>query len=67
MGAEWRRKNLVCTINDGVVTVQEEQVKAVPPELMALFERSELEKYFTTAEIDEAEASGVGPAPLDWE
>lgn len=67
MTAEWRRKVLVSTLSGGTVSVREEPGPAFPPELMALFDRSELEKYFTVAEIDEAEASGVGPAPLDWE
>ena len=67
MSPEWRRRVLVCTLSGGAVSVQEEPAPVVPPELMALFDRQELEKYFTSAEIDEAEASGVGPAPMEWE
>jgi succinate dehydrogenase / fumarate reductase flavoprotein subunit len=67
MSPEWRRKVLVSTMADGVVSVTEGPAPVFPPELMALFERSELEKYFTTEEIDAAEASGIGPAPLEGE
>ncbi len=67
MSAEWRRKVLASTMTNGEVTVQEEPAPVFPPELMALFERSELENYLTAAEIDAAASSGIGPAPLDWE
>ncbi|MEO7126166.1 MAG: fumarate reductase/succinate dehydrogenase flavoprotein subunit [Nakamurella sp.] len=67
MNAEWRRKVLGSTLSNGVVTVQEQPAPVFPPELMALFDRSELENYLTVAEIDEAESLHVGPAPLDWE
>ncbi len=67
MDPEWRRKMLECTLSGGGISVTEKPARPMPPELMALFERSELEKYFTIAEIDEAEASGVAAAPLEGE
>jgi succinate dehydrogenase / fumarate reductase flavoprotein subunit len=67
MNAEWRKKLLECRMQDGRVSVTEKLAPPVRPDLMALFERSELKKYFTDAEIDEADASGVGPAPLEGE
>jgi succinate dehydrogenase / fumarate reductase flavoprotein subunit len=67
MNAEWRRKILVSTLAEGKVTVQEAPAPVFPPELLALFDRDELKKYFTAEEIDAAEASGVAPAPLEGE
>jgi succinate dehydrogenase / fumarate reductase flavoprotein subunit len=59
MNADWRRKLLVCEMADGEVRVSEKLAPPVRPDLLALFERSELSKYFTDAELDEAEASRV--------
>jgi succinate dehydrogenase / fumarate reductase flavoprotein subunit len=67
MDPEWRRTLLECELVDGEVRVTRVPGPKVAPELMALFDRHELEKYFTAEEIDEAEASGVGPAPLEGE
>lgn len=57
MNADWRRKLLECSLVDGQIVVEEKPAPVVAPELMALFERDELEKYFTQEEIDEAEAA----------
>jgi succinate dehydrogenase / fumarate reductase flavoprotein subunit len=59
MNADWRRKLLVCEMADGEVRVREKLAPPVRPDLLALFERSELSKYFTDAELDEAEASRI--------
>ncbi len=67
MNAEWRRKLLECRMDGDGVSVTEKLAPPVRPDLMALFERSELKKYFTDAEIDEAAAAGTGPAPLEGE
>lgn len=67
MDANWRRTLLECQYVDGQVSVARIPGPKVAPELMALFDRHELEKYFTEEEIAEAEASGVGPASLEGE
>jgi succinate dehydrogenase / fumarate reductase flavoprotein subunit len=59
MNSDWRRKLLVCAMTDGEVRVTEKLAPPVRPDLLALFERSELAKYFTDDELDEAEASLV--------
>jgi succinate dehydrogenase / fumarate reductase flavoprotein subunit len=62
MNAEWRRKLLQCLMDGERVSVTEKVAPPVRADLMALFERSELKKYFTEAEIDEAEATGATAA-----
>jgi succinate dehydrogenase / fumarate reductase flavoprotein subunit len=53
MSAEWRKVNLICSLNgkkDGIDVVQQ----PMPPmrsELLALFKRDELKKYYTEQEL----------------
>jgi len=59
MSAEWRQKNLICRANYdefgmGDVTVTERPSPTIRPDLLALFERDELAKYLTDAELSEA-------------
>jgi len=53
MSAEWRRVNLICSQNaacDGIdVAVQ--PMPAMRPDLLTLFKKDELQKYFTNEEI----------------
>jgi succinate dehydrogenase / fumarate reductase flavoprotein subunit len=52
MNPEWRRVNLVCTIDgSGAVSVERKPLPTIPAELLTLFERSELGKYFTDEEL----------------
>jgi succinate dehydrogenase / fumarate reductase flavoprotein subunit len=52
MSAEWRQVNLVCTANDAdEVTVVHQPLPEMPRRLQELFERSELAKYLTDAEL----------------
>ena len=51
MDADWRRVLLVCTPGaDGIEVARKEQVP-MRPDLLELFERNELAKYFTDAEL----------------
>ena len=43
--------NLVCVVDGAGVTVSQQPIPTMPDELLSLFERSELEKYFTEAEL----------------
>jgi succinate dehydrogenase / fumarate reductase flavoprotein subunit len=65
MDPQWRKTLLECQLIDGKVQVTRIPGPKVDPRLMALFDRHELEKYFTDEEIDEA--SGAAPAPLEGE
>ena len=52
MDPEWRRVNLVCRkASDGSIDLVHQPSISMAPALMALFERSELEKYLTAEEL----------------
>ncbi|MCW2497277.1 fumarate reductase/succinate dehydrogenase flavoprotein subunit [Jatrophihabitans sp.] len=53
MNPEWRKVNLICAQNaDGTgIDVVRQPMPPVRPDLLALFEKSELKKYFTEEEI----------------
>lgn len=60
MSAQWRQVLLVCSSRpDGSIEVAQEPITPIRPDLLALFERSELEKYLTPEELDTAQL----PAP----
>jgi succinate dehydrogenase / fumarate reductase, flavoprotein subunit len=52
MEPKWRQINLVCSVTDaGDVDLVHQPVPAMRPELLALFEKSELAKYMTEEEL----------------
>jgi succinate dehydrogenase / fumarate reductase flavoprotein subunit len=51
MSAQWRLKTLVCSAEGPGITVVEEPMTAMRPDQLALFERTELSKYLTEAEL----------------
>ena len=52
MDPQWRQVNLVCSkAPDGSIELRHQPSLAMDPLLMALFERSELEKYLTPEEL----------------
>jgi succinate dehydrogenase / fumarate reductase flavoprotein subunit len=52
MDPNWRKVNLVCTINEsGEVVLTRQPVPPIPAELLELFDRSELAKYMTEEEL----------------
>ncbi|WP_033437163.1 fumarate reductase/succinate dehydrogenase flavoprotein subunit [Saccharothrix sp. NRRL B-16314] len=52
MDPDWRRKLLVCTLSDSAVDVVEEPQIPIRPDLLALFEHSELQKYLAADELE---------------
>jgi succinate dehydrogenase / fumarate reductase, flavoprotein subunit len=61
MDPQWRRVNLVCALDGGEsVTVRRQPLPPMPPELLALFEWSELARYMTGDELE-----AVPGAPSD--
>ena len=57
MSPEWRRINLVCSLEDtGEVHLERKPVPKMRVELLSLFERAELAKYLTDEELSEVEA-----------
>jgi succinate dehydrogenase / fumarate reductase flavoprotein subunit len=57
MSAQWRRRSLICAIEGSGIAVTEQPITPIRPDLLALFERSELEKYLTTEEIATGDAA----------
>jgi len=53
MSARWRKVNLVCTLNSSRtgIDVVEQPMPPMRPDLLALFGREELKKYFTDEEL----------------
>ena len=58
MSATWRRKLLICAVDGDGIAVVEKPITPMRPDLLDLFERSELEKYLTNDELP-AEAAGT--------
>ena len=52
MSAEWRKVNLICGLDaDGEVTLRRQPMTPMRPDLLGLFEASELKKYMTDEEL----------------
>jgi succinate dehydrogenase / fumarate reductase flavoprotein subunit len=51
MSPEWRKVNLVCRPEDEGVRIDQQPLPVMPPELLSLFERDELNKYMTDEEL----------------
>ena len=51
MNSQWRQVTLVCRIVDGRIDVSKQETPTIPNELLSLFDLSELQKYFTEAEL----------------
>jgi succinate dehydrogenase / fumarate reductase, flavoprotein subunit len=51
MSDEWRKVNLVCRPDGDGVSVEQQPLPVMPPELLSLFDRDELSKYMTDAEL----------------
>ena len=51
MNPQWRQVTLVCRMAEGRIDVSKQQTPTIPNELLSLFDVSELQKYFTEAEL----------------
>jgi succinate dehydrogenase / fumarate reductase flavoprotein subunit len=57
MSPEWRKVNLICSLDGDRVSLKRQPMPPMREDLMALFERDELSKYYTDAELPPAEAA----------
>ena len=48
---QWRKVNLVCSLDGGEVQLTHQPVPAMRDDLLALFERTEMAKYLTDDEL----------------
>ena len=64
MRPEWRKINLLCSLEGDDILVTRQPVPAMREDLLALFDRSELEKYMTEEELPPvpAQAPASGPS-----
>jgi succinate dehydrogenase / fumarate reductase flavoprotein subunit len=54
MSAEWRKVNVICSLDGDRVSLRRQPMAPMRADLMALFERSELAKYYTDQELPAA-------------
>jgi succinate dehydrogenase / fumarate reductase, flavoprotein subunit len=59
MDPEWRRINLVCALDGDGVSIERQPLPPMRPDLLALFDRSELSKYMTDEELAELPTEGT--------
>ena len=57
MSAEWRKVNLICSLDGDRVTLRRQPMVPMRADLMSLFDRDELAKYYTAEELP-AQAEG---------
>jgi len=54
MSPEWRKVNLICSLDGDRVAIKRQPMPEMREDLLALFDRSELKKYLTEAELPPA-------------
>jgi succinate dehydrogenase / fumarate reductase flavoprotein subunit len=55
MSPDWRKVNIVCSLDGDRVALKRQPMAPMRPDLMALFDRDELAKYYTKEELPPAE------------
>ena len=60
MNPTWRKVNLVCALEGDDVKLAAQPVPSMPPQLLALFDRSEMAKYLTEEELAELDSVAAG-------
>jgi succinate dehydrogenase / fumarate reductase flavoprotein subunit len=54
MSPEWRKVNLICALDGDRVAIKRQPMTSMREDLLALFDRAELKKYYTEAELPPA-------------
>jgi succinate dehydrogenase / fumarate reductase flavoprotein subunit len=57
MSPEWRKVNLVCSLDGQRVSIKQQPMDPMRPDLLDLFDRGELSKYYTEQELPPAPAA----------
>jgi len=63
MSPEWRKVNLICSLDGDRVALRRQPMIPMRADLLALFDRAELEKYLTEPELPPEPAPDSAPAP----
>jgi succinate dehydrogenase / fumarate reductase flavoprotein subunit len=64
MSAEWRKVNLICSLEGDRVAIKQQPMAPMREDLLALFDIDELNKYYTEAELPPAAGTAQ---PVDSE
>ena len=62
MSPEWRKVNVICTLDGDRVALKEQPMAPMREDLLALFDRGELEKYYTDQELPPDTETASPPA-----
>ncbi len=62
MSPQWRKVNLILTLSGDQVAMTRQPLPKVRPDLLALFEKSELKKYMTEEELADLPTAQAGTA-----
>jgi succinate dehydrogenase / fumarate reductase flavoprotein subunit len=62
MSPEWRKVNLICSLDGEKVHVKRQPLPVMPVELLSLFEKTELGKYLTQDELTTLDTAKGGQA-----
>jgi succinate dehydrogenase / fumarate reductase flavoprotein subunit len=62
MSPEWRKVNLICTLDGDQVRLTRQPITPMRPDLLALFDRDELKKYLTDEELPAPSAAPAATA-----
>jgi succinate dehydrogenase / fumarate reductase flavoprotein subunit len=62
MSPEWRKINVIAALDGDRVALRHQPMAAMREDLLSLFERSELEKYYTDAELPPEAETATTPA-----
>jgi succinate dehydrogenase / fumarate reductase, flavoprotein subunit len=62
MSPEWRKVNLVLSLTGEKLELKRQPLPAIPPDLLGLFEKSELKKYMTEEELAVLDEQPTVPA-----
>src|ERR1700751_2343916 len=62
MSPEWRKVNLVCTLDGDHVAIRKQPMAPMREDLLALFDSGELKKYYTEAELPPDAGTAQPPA-----
>jgi succinate dehydrogenase / fumarate reductase flavoprotein subunit len=65
MDPEWRKVNLICSLAGDEVRLRRQAMPPIRPDLLALFERSELKKYLTEGELPPATKTAGTPGTAE--
>ena len=65
MSADWRQVNLICSLTeDGEVEIVQQPMAPMRPELLQLFKKDELKKYYTNEEIADVDVDNTDAAEM---